>query len=555
MNKGERFIVIFVALIVLSAGLSLATFSYKNNNIATQYSAGGNIHGAINISFTSEPDSLFTGKLDGTYFNESITLIDLLKANSLVEGTDYTCTYVGCDFLYKDSGTITSAVLTESNPSLVAGFKIYEKGIISIDSIKLAVHSSREDSCERQILVDVLDKNESFIQSNKNSGETCGDKDRGCFSDAGESGDQSIIGTNPYCEKISLETAPAYRIGARITNETGTGKLTMSLQRPDEDTFVFYNNYCIWNSSQQVQTTQDIYCDVNYTTPGGDYLVCINSDSDESGYKIDREQVNPPFCGSVGGQKPYTRDFNIFAQPLEFAAVGTLNINSSIFSEQNPEQSELAIYADEYLEEKYQRNCSGECFIPFRFTGIPQTLTFSNARLIYRINGGELVEKTSLSKLDVEKSKITTPKYVNLEISHAGFRIPVGSTANKLYIYYDGDQIVSKTIAIAPSFAFDIYPKNVSFGALTNFQAITSANITSSVWKFGDETTKTVLGKIASHRYTTYNPNGYNVEVELTRKDGVKAPGSFHVSIGSLSTSANQLLSEYDIKIANLRKK
>src|SRR3989338_2951820 len=97
MNKEARFVAIILGLIILSAGFSLATFSYKNNNLITSYSAGEKIKGTINISLSSEPaDSIFRSN-----FNGSIKLIDLLKANNLVERVNYNCTYSNCIDSYK----------------------------------------------------------------------------------------------------------------------------------------------------------------------------------------------------------------------------------------------------------------------------------------------------------------------------------------------------------------------------------------------------------------------------------------------------------------------
>ena len=543
MNKGERFIIIFIGLIVLSAGLSLASFSYKSNNLATQYSAGGTIEGTINMSITNEyADSIFTSN-----FNGSITLINLLEANNLVEGSDYNCTHAGCGSIYKDSGIISSSVGLTTGTPLIVGFMISGEDV-GISSLKFSVSSDAGNSCSRQILIDMLDKNESFIQSNEPGG-LCGEREYGCINAA--TSNPAVITTTPYCEKISLDSAPAYQLGAVITNGTKSDSLIMSLRTLEGDNL----DNCVL--PPQAQTTQELTCNVNYTLQrNGDYLVCISSYAPDSEYAVASESTKP-VCGSANGQLPYNTDFYVFAQPLEFAAINTLNINDTLFSNQNFE--DLVYYVNNYLDETYNHgNCSNGCFIPFKFTGgISQSLTFSNAKLVFSRNGVSTYDQ-NLRKLDIDKSTIKTPtnKPVNLEISHAGFKIPIGSTAKQLYLYLNGVSILSKplSISISPSFAFDISPKTISFGALTNFQAITTANITSSTWNFGDGITKTVSGKTISHRYTTYDPDGYTVIVELTRKDGIKAPASFDVSFRSLSESANSLLNEYDIRIANLSK-
>jgi len=543
MNKGERFIVIFAALIVLSAGLSIADFTPKGNTIATQYSAGDTIRGTINISFTSESaDSLFESNFEG-----NITLIDLLKANNLVEGTDYNCSYPKCFDSYTLHERITGNIGLTSDLPLFVGFKITGEDV-SISSLKFSITSSANKSCQRQILIDVLNKDEAFIQPTKNSGEPCELESYGCFNPSASSIKPVSITNSPLCEKINLTSAPGYRIGAYIENGTKPSTLEMSLETlPGRE----IREECTLNLTQAEGI---VWCNVNHSsTYEGEYLVCVYSDRNQgdSGYPQIRSENNLPICGE--GE----RDFEIFAQPLKFAPVETINVNNSVFSKQNFGQ-DLVDYANEYLEENYGGNCSEECFIPFKITGIPQTLTFGDIGVVYSDAEGYDFPEDRLYELQLKKASITTPKYVNLEMSHAGFKIPVGSTANRLSISLDGKTITgikNLPITILPSFAFDIYPKNVSFGALTTFQALTPVNITSSVWKFGDGTTRATTGKTISHRYTTYNSQGYTLEVDLVRKDGVLARSSFHVSIGNLRESANRLLSEYDAGIANLSSK
>src|SRR3989338_7335313 len=152
MNKEARFVAIILGLIILSAGFSLATFSYKNNNLITSYSAGEKIRGTINISLSSEPvDSIFRSN-----FNGSIKLIDLIKTNNFVEKTDYNCNYPNCLDSYKVLNEITNSISLASEPVFV-GFKVSGENI-DISSLKFSLSSNAGESCSRPILIDVLDK-------------------------------------------------------------------------------------------------------------------------------------------------------------------------------------------------------------------------------------------------------------------------------------------------------------------------------------------------------------------------------------------------------------
>ncbi len=541
MNKEARFVAIILGLIILSAGFSLATFSYKNNNLITSYSAGEKIRGTINISLSSEPvDSIFRSN-----FNGSIKLIDLIKTNNFVEKTDYNCNYPNCLDSYKVLNEITNSVSLASEP-IFAGFKISGENI-DISSLKFSLSSNAGESCSRPILIDILDKNEAFIQPNKNSGNLCEEEFRGCFN-SNTNLQLAEITTNLYCEKMNLTIAPGYQIGAIIQNGTSSANIKMSMQDSQGNTL----GEC--TLPKQSQQTEKVGCSVNYSvTKNGEYLICIYSDIDAE-YKLDSERTSPT-CGTSSGGGSYNIDFDMFAKPLQFASVGELNVNSSTFYELN-NGLEIVNYVNDYLEEVYQKNCSNGCVIPFKITGISQSMTFSNEEIKYRDGSSPLFSETKLYNLEKDKAKITTPKTININIEPANLVIPIGSKEKTLKLYLDNREILPSplNINILPSFSFDISPKIVLLGAKTSFFALTSANITLSNWNFGDGSTKTSTGKTTSHRYIGYNKDGYKIEVELTRNDGIKARNSFDISFGSLSESASKSLSEQEGIIANITK-
>ena len=536
MNNGVKLGALILVLIVLSVGFSAASFSYKNNNLRTSYSAGEKIGGALNISFTSEPAS----SLLRSNFNGSMKIIDLLKANQLVEGRDYTCTYPRCFDSYQSTGELSGTTNLSGSTPLIVGFKLTGEQV-KITSVKFSIASTANKSCSRQLLIDVPGRNDTFIQNSKSSGVLCGNEYRGCF-DRGTSNFlwATIPSNKPYCEKITLTPAPAYRIGGVIKNGTVQSNIKMALRDSEGEPL---GDECILPI--QSSDIQQIGCDVNYSiSSGGDYFVCIYAEESTADYKIKTEDL-APMCG-ISDDAEYNIDFDLFASPLEFAAVGTFDMNDTL----------LATHVDDYLENVYQRNCSLGCIIPFKITGITQDLTFSNAEVQFTrapsIN--TKLNDYRMYKFNSDIAKITTPKSVNLEVSFAGLTIPLGSNATKLYLYLNSQAILPSplNISIAPSFGFDISPKTVLIGAKTKFQAITSANITSSSWNFGDGTTKTAYGKSVSHRYVASGSGNYSVEVELTRSDGVKARNFFEVGIGSLRLSAGSLVSEYESRLVNL---
>ncbi len=550
MIKGAKLFVIFIAVILVSSSICIASFSYKNNDIEKTYSAGSKIRGTINISFTNEPaDSILKSNFNGT-----IELLDLLKENDFVEGADYNCSFPGCEDSYSAIGTASSISLSAGEPVYV-GFKIPKAEDVAIfipeenpeSSLKFSITSNAGVSCEKQILVDVLDKDEAFVGSNKNSGNVCGYEYTGCFN-SGADTQMVDITTNLYCENISLRPSPAYQIGAVVKNGSSTADLLMSLYSSEWESL----GECIL--PEHKENIESLGCIVNYTVATkGDYFVCINSDSNAE-YQIKSEEKSPR-CGTSTGAEPYDIDFEIFARPIEFDAVGTLNVNSSVFSDLNVGE-DLLVYADNYIRDKYQRNCSKGCIIPFKITGISQAISFSDGvqTLKYTKDGKENVPlyAGNLQMLEKEKATITTAKPLSIDLSYADFIIPI-TTPNKtkLYLYLNEKSILSSpiTLNIIPSFAFEISPKTILFGTETDFQVVTPYNITSSEWDFGDGTTGTSTGKFISHRYRQYDETGYILTVSITRKDKVTATNKFDIAIGSLSVAANELLEEYKERV------
>ncbi len=550
MNKEGTLILVLVASILAVSASVHASFDYKSNNLAAIYSGGEIVRGTINISFTSEPaSSAFTSNFDG-----STTLIALLKNNSLSENADYTCTFKNCITDYKVKGSVSSLNLDEDVPETI-GFKINGEDV-EVTSLKFLLTSDAGASCTRQILIDVLGKNESFIQSNKNSGVACTEQNKGCF-DSGLGDYLSVdLTSSPYCEKMRLNPAPAYKIGAVVINGTKTTDLTMQLYNAEEDSQGDFLVDC--KLPKNTQETESVGCIVNYTvSTEKDYFVCIKAKDDDSGYQVRAEKENP-VCGTDMQGPPFNIDYELFATSMAFDIIGTLEINESLFGAQNNEMS-LVDYVNQYLTDRYQKNCTKGCIVPFKIEGVNQDLNLDDSGnrygIKYRLGGGSTIYTDhTIYRLESEESKITTLKYLNIDVEKAGFKIPLTSNAVKLYLYLGGQLILPKPldISVSPSFDFDIIPKIILIGPETEFQAILPATITRSSWDFGDGTTAESATKFITHKYVETKAEGYKIGVELTRNDGRIARRTFDVSMGSLNESATKLVNEYTYRINNV---
>ncbi|MCX8158723.1 MAG: hypothetical protein N3D20_00275 [Candidatus Pacearchaeota archaeon] len=546
MNKKRVSVVFcFIFLLVIISFVS-ASFSFKNENLQRTYVGGEMIKGFINISFSNEnAHSLLTSNFNGT-----ITLIELLKKNNFIENNDYICSRKKCEIDYKADEEINSLNLNDDDSKII-GFKLTGNNV-EISSLKLSLATNADASCEREILIDVLDRNESFIQSTKKTKDICEEEYFGCF-DENEDTSYVIISESGYCEKIELPPAPAYMIGAKVKNGTATAKLTMKLYDGS------WNELGECELPKNSQNIEKLTCQVNYSNKEKkEFMICISSSSEDAEYQI-RSEESRETCGTDNMGSSYNIDFEIFAKKVKFAPIGILSINETTFSEQN-DGNNLNDYIDSYIEEKYERNCSNGCIIPFRIYGNSQTITKESATLKYREGSGRVLRTTgAIYSIEKEDAKITTKRALNINIEKAGFFIPLLSTAKQLLIYLDNKMILPKAIPInvTKGFDFDISPKEVSIGIVTYFNIITTENITSSKWNFGDGTIETFDGKGAVHKYVglPIGTNEYSVEVIVTRKDGVISKKIFKIGIEPLSESAKTLLNISNSKITKLNSK
>ncbi len=533
---------VVLSIIVLSCFGVLAAFSYKSQNLTDVYSGGEYVSGTINISFSNEnAHSIVTSNFKG-----NITLLDLLKNNNFIEGRDYNCSRAGCGIDYEKIADITaSGIDIEEGSAKVIGFELKSpEQIDDLTKIRFSIASNAAKSCDRQIIADILDLGERFVQNSKNSGELCGDEIIGCF-DSEASSDLAELGNSLYCENMTLPAAPAFKIGANVRNGTANANVKMSLYDFD------MNSLGECTLPKNTQAIEKLGCVINYSlTDEKNMLVCISSDNEDSGYAIEMEQETPN-CGTSVQGPPFNKDYNFFAQSMKFDAVGTMEINETTFEAINFGES-LAGYASSYIGEKYQGNCSRGCIIPFKISGIDQHLNFGNVELKY-VAGGQKGISSKIYALQ-KKDALLTSKTLTVDIGKAGFQIPITSNATKLYLYLNGNSILTNpvNIVVTPGFDFDVSPRTVLYGAETTFSATTGADVILSSWNFGDEQTATSNGKKIAHRYATYNPEGYTLEVELSRSDGTKAKRTFNLKVGGLNESVTALINEDENRIANV---
>ena len=178
-----------------------------------------------------------------------------------------------------------------------------------------------------------------------------------------------------------------------------------------------------------------------------------------------------------------------------------------------------------------------------------ENMRYQNPRISYKSgNTGKTAEQ--VYNISIEPAKISS-KYLNIDISKAGFTIPIDSTGKKFTLYLDGNKVFESAINITKGFDFDISSKFVSYGRETLFSA-NIANV-SSTWDFGDGTSVVnSANNGANHKYM--EEGNFTIRVELIKTNGQKSSKSFIVKVGGIKRAIDSTLVEYSKRVGNLTK-
>ncbi|MBX4196548.1 PKD domain-containing protein [Candidatus Pacearchaeota archaeon] len=523
MRKKRWFgITIFIFLAILP--ICSAAFTFSNHTIQKNYLAGDTIQGNFKISFQNEPaHNIFSSNLGG-----NITLIDMLNANNFVEGEDYTCNTPGCLPSYSPGSSMSTLAL--SNKSVV-GLIIKDSVINSVEDAQFTIESDTAPSCSSQIAVKVLD---STLVNNAYTNQTCFTKGYGCFnSSASEANEEVPLGTQPYCEKITLPQGPAFRIGARINSLRGNGKeLDMDIRDIDDPESVL----ATCTLPMPGIKIQDLECDAEYPLAQQKAMyVCISAPQ-TTNYTL-RYEKQGSTCGTANlGASESIRDFEIFARPLQF---GPVYIEAP---------QELVHEISDYIDSQYGNSCKPSCVVPISISGLPQTIQFKNVGLTYEESDGVPATSDSIVSVSMKDATVSAGT-LDIDLAKAGIQAP-SAPVGVLKITLGDKSVFDAGINVTVGFGFDISPRFVLIGVLTSFNASSHENIVSSTWDFGDGSSTSVSGTQTFHSYTS--PGDYTVKVTLTRSDGKTSSKNIKVVVGNGKASAERLSTQYSTRLGNL---
>jgi len=512
----------FLLMLILLMISSASAFVVSNYSIQSEYGPGDNLRGWINLSLENQ-DAV--SSLSG--FDNEISLVDFLENNSLISGSNYSCFPSDCKTDYEDSNKELSKTYS-LNPGDKKLFGIKIIGDVqSIDSFSMKIQSDAGESGYPQLFIDILNDGEIEWQPHEFSGEY-GNPIYGCYETGTE---MAEITQTEYCERIELPPASKVKIGADVKEVPGKGgevDFLMTIYNEDEE------GSCTASASGDGK----IECEVNVQVrEPAEFFVCIKTDdySDNNKYAVLYEQNEP--CG-FSGEGDYEYDFPIFARTGGYAAVGEIIINQEEIDEYDG--TTLIYYIEDYINEKYEGNCSEGCIIPVKIiSGDLQTLTVSDVQLSYTSG----ISKTERYLNGLEETHATLDMDFHiLELEKSGIKVP-NSYGNSLLILKLGEEeILQKTIKILRLGTIEsLFPLQAAAAFPVRFSVYASGNISEYTWNFGDGVEITTK---ENYTYHTYNETGtYDLKITVLNPQG-NSSRIFSIKVNTPEKEINETLKE-----------
>lgn len=530
MKKGVS---LFGLLFMLSIGFCLATevTIYNDSQVETDYTLGSEISGLLNFSLQNVP----ANSIISSNFGGNMTLREFLFLN----GQTLPCEFFNCTDVYTVPSPTGSLSKTINYPSQnLFGFRIAGAGEvdIQIEKIKFNLTSNFPLSETIPLKLDLFSG--VHWEFNEASADYKQKPNYGCFDSSATSSGLSGISTTRYCERIdSLPGSKRYKLGANLTG-SGNTQMYMSLLRNGAEI-----ETCDFNA----ESTSECILELTDFLESGEYLVCINAENDDKFYSFESENsgTNCGYKGDLSVTSGY--DYPLFVQVPNFASSALFNLNQ-ITAE---EFADFRVAANNYLTDVYNKDCSTECILPVKISGINQQLEISSIKIDYSSRGRE-------PYTDKVYSLSSTPLLVSYEgvvdLSKLGFILPSAGIKN-LVISIDDEPILEKkvNIIVAPQI-LSLEPLNFPAGVPIVFKVNVSSNlnITDYSWNFGDgSATQVTTVNSVSHTYGNSSVY-YDLQISVKDSSGSVSSKNFTILAGSPKEIINLTIAAKRIKLQNV---
>ncbi len=541
MNWKVYLFVISLCSILLGAPLSSAlSANVTNNNLRSSYTPLEVLSGGMNLSLKDVPSSsLLESSLGG-----SIGIKDFLDNAS----ASYSCSPADCAPGYAGSSSENKKTLSlKQSETKILG--ILFEGVLKEEGVldfKFNVQSNAPASCVNPLTIDILDDDDPQYAANTSANDFSCYATTGCFS---QKEGEVRIDDKEYCNKLSLNPAPAYKLGAFVKKSGTTTLLKMRLKKVLEN-----------NQSEELEGAEcvlpdpnvegEVSCTINYAiAERGDYYSCITAVT-ASNYTLPYEE-KAPLCGYYDFlEDNYTVDYHIFARASRY-----LFQDFSFYQDtQNVNALPLLSYISQYLETRYHRDCRKGCMVPLVFiSGTQQDITLSDLYVEYSTQVGP---KTATLFWDVEKKDpFISMDHHMLDLAAAGFKAPAGYGNYTLGLAVAGTPFFTKKIEVKKvPLVSAVTPQTAPQSTTTKFKVTARSpenkSLSRYLWNFGDNTTAETAAPEVEHSYSKIGI--YTLSVSVIDIAGNEGAGSFQIIVGSARDAVNQTIKSLRAQINSL---
>jgi len=506
----------FLFLFFVFSGVVSASVDVYNYSLKKVYLPFDSIDGEINLTISGE-------NLDGEVVSnngDEKKLGDFLDDNGVV----YFCSPSDCSNGYEVLGSGKNMTFVVPVVGVVYGGFVLTGNNVEVTGIDFDIGSNFPTSSRLPIAIDFFEGSKWTFDK---FSDEFSDDNWGCYNSA-----VAVIGPpirkSVYCEMISIVDTDALYIGAHVDGGDFVD-LKMSVY-PELGGEI---GSCTFNPNEERGCV--IHADVGDIFSAGNYQVCVQAPDglDSTNYKLFQENVGD-VCGFVYSMGPGTGsdDYAIFVDEAKYADADSLSSNDFDFDD-------LLVAADDLIENKYNRNCSGGCVLSFAISGVSQNVLISNVVVDYFKNGGidDYVEKSSALKIlpaTVDFSGV-------LDLGLLGFNV----SKSMLYkILFNGDELLRGDIEVLPApIVSSVSPLNPPAGVPVKFRALVQFNESESLsykWSFGDGSFVNTDEPFVVHSYEKIG--NYSMSVEVSAGGNLTTKRVFAIKTISPRVAVNETL-------------
>ncbi len=541
------FFLVFVNILFVSAAFSVGNASHS---ISKVYGPGATLQGWVNLSITSENVDELVEDSEGN----SIEILDLLKSDgSLVEETDYSCVPEGCGASYTASNEEASKTfeLMRGETKLI-GFR-FTGTVNNIDEPEFKISSDAAEDCDNQLKIDFFDDGSIEYGNDKiGIGQCLAKKSYSCFDGSKALSELDMAGGGRmFCQRITLEEAPGFRIGAKLKVMADADTTNAAIYDLD---FVDSLAECEVNDTL-TSGYEERYCEVEFlVTEKADYYVCLFNDNGVDQKTKIRGYLDGNGCAFFAeGQyaESEVAAYEIFAEGRKFAALGTLNITG------NYPISELGSEMSDYIYEVYDGNiCPTEgCIVPvFLASEHDQTITIDDIFVPYDSNLGR-TNIVTVYDLSLGSAKVNTDGFQRISLNGADFGLPTKTGDIDYSIDFKGVELFEESITVEPVpevenvfpiIAFTRFPMNFR----VDVKKLNNASIDSYSWQFGSASPKTTNENKITHTFTEIGK--VPLMISVTDVNGKTGSRTFTIDVADYQALFLQKLTEAKANVQNV---